>query len=160
MSSQLYTVEEVARRLTLHAKTVRRYIRDQRLKAKRIGKEYRITPADLEAFAGSGAVADAPVTRTRHVLASTIVDVHAISSGESHRITTMIMAGLNARKGEPDAPRVDTIYYQEHARLRITITAGLMLTYELLRLINVLLESGRGRDLQVREGKTGGSAAL
>jgi hypothetical protein len=93
------------------AKTIRRYIREQRLKAKRIGKEYRITPADLEAFAGRGA-ADAPVTRTREMIASTIVDIHAIiSAGESHRITTMIVAGLNAKRGEPDAPRVDTIYY-------------------------------------------------
>ena len=44
---QLYSVEEVADRLDLHVKTVRRIIREGRLPAKRIGKAYRITRAAL-----------------------------------------------------------------------------------------------------------------
>ena len=144
MSNQLYTADEVAERLNLHVKTVRRYIRDGRLKAKRIGKEYRVTRADLDAFAGSSQAADTAVARTRQVIASSIVDVDVISPDESHRITTMIMAALNARRGEPDFPRVDSIYYEDRARLRITITASPVLTCELLRMINTLLEHGRG----------------
>jgi excisionase family DNA binding protein len=142
-SPQFYTVDDVAERLNMHAKTIRRYIHDGRLKAKRLGKEYRIAPADLDEFTGSNPVVE-PVVRTRQVVVSSIVDVDAISPGESDRITTMIMAGLNARKGEPDSPRVDTIYYGERARLRIMITASLELTSDLLRLIRTLLEGGRG----------------
>jgi hypothetical protein len=56
----------------------------------------------------------------------------------------MVMASLNARRGEPDFPRVDSIYYEERARLRITITANPVLTCDLLRLINTLLEDRRG----------------
>jgi hypothetical protein len=51
----------------------------------------------------------------------------------------MVMAEVNARKGEADFPPIDTIYYEEHVRLRITITGSLVLTYELLRMIDVLL---------------------
>jgi excisionase family DNA binding protein len=145
MEDHLYTADEVASRLNLHVRTVRRYIRDGQLKAKRIGKEYRITQADLDAFAGNAHAT--AVTRTRQVIASTVVDVSAISPGESHRVTTMVMAALNVRKGEADFPRVDTIYYEEPGRLRITITASVILTYELLRMINVLLEDGRDRNL-------------
>ena len=137
-----YTADEAATRLNLHVKTIRRYIADGRLRAKRIGKEYRIAQADLDAFAGAPAASD--VVRTRQVIASSIVDVDAIGPEESHRVTTMIMAALNTRRGEPDFPRVDTIYYEERGRLRITITAGLMLTYELLRMINALLEQTHG----------------
>src|SRR5262245_35803900 len=140
MSTQFYTVETVAQRLNLHVKTVRRYIHDGRLKAKRIGKEYRVAEPDLEAFAGTAAVQAPPVVRTRQAIASSIVDIHAISPDESHRVTTMIMAALNARRGEPDHPRVDTIYYEERGSLRVTITASPSLTSELLRLITVLLE--------------------
>ena len=144
MVNHLYTADEVAERLSLHVRTIRRYIRDGQLKAKRIGKEYRITQADLDEFSGSG---HAPtVAHARQVIVSTIIDVSVISPDESHRVTTMVMAALNARKGEPDFPRVDTIYYEEHARLRITLTASLVLTNELLRMINVLLEDGRGRN--------------
>ena len=39
MTSNLYSAEQVAGMLNLHVKTVRRYVRDGRLKAKRIGKE-------------------------------------------------------------------------------------------------------------------------
>ena len=140
----LYTADEVAELLNLHVKTVRRYMRDGRLKARRIGKEYRITRTDLDAFAGDGRVAETPVARTRHVIASTVLDADVVSPEDSHRITTLVMASLNSRKGEPDYPRVDTIYYPEQAKLRITITASPTLTCELLRMINALLEDRRG----------------
>ena len=140
MTSNLYSAEQVAEMLNLHVKTVRRYVRDGRLKAKRIGKEYRITRADLEAFAGEVRPAEKEVPRTRHVIASSIVDVDAISTRESDRVTTMIMASLNARRGEGDFPRVDSIYYPEQGRLRVTITASLVLTCELIQMIDVLLK--------------------
>jgi excisionase family DNA binding protein len=140
MTSSLYSAEQVAEMLNLHVKTVRRYVRDGRLKAKRIGKEYRITRADLEAFAGEVRPAEKEVPRTRHVIASSIVDVDAISPRESDRVTTMIMASLNARRGEGDFPRVDSIYYPERGRLRVTITASLVLTCELIQMIDVLLK--------------------
>ena len=141
MHSYLYTVDQVAERLNLHAKTVRRYIRGGRLKAKRIGKEYRVTRADLDAFAG--ATDPDPVVRTRQVTVSSIVDVDAISPDDSQRVTTMLMAALNSRKGEPDYPRVDTIYYEERGRLRVTITANAMLTCDLIHMIDTLAGEGR-----------------
>jgi len=144
MAIHLLTVDEVAQRLSLHAKTIRRYIRSGRLKAKRIGKEYRITRTDLDEFGGGILAADEPVPRTRHVLVSSIVDADAISPEESHRVTTMIMAALNARRSEDDFPRVDSIYYPERGSLRITITAKPVLTCDLIRMINALLEAGRG----------------
>ena len=144
MHARLLTAEEVADRLNLHVRTIRRFIREGRLKATRIGKEYRIADADLAGFAGAAA---APAPSARHVVASTVVDVSGIGARERDRITTMVMAALNMRKREPDFPRVDTIEYAEHAKLRITITASLPLTCELLRMIDALLEGGRGGNL-------------
>lgn len=140
-----YTVDQVAERLNLHAKTVRRYIRDGRLKAKRIGKEYRVTRHDLDEFAGPAA--SDPIARTRHVTVSSVVDIEAISPDDSHRVTTMIMAALNARHGEPDFPHVDTIYYQDRGRLRVTITTTAVLACDLIRMIDALVEDGRERHL-------------
>ena len=145
--SNLFSAEQVAELLNLHVKTIRRYLRDGRLKAKRIGKEYRVTRADLEAFAGELRPTEKAVPRTRHVIASSIVDVDAIGPRESERVTTMMMASLNGRKGEPDFPRVDTIYYPEQARLRVTITASPMVSCELIRMIDVLLRDGRDEHL-------------
>jgi excisionase family DNA binding protein len=146
-AKHLYTVDEVADRLNLHVKTIRRYIQEGRLKARRIGKEYRITRGDLDEFAGGAVAPEEPVARTRHVTATTIVDIDAISTSDSERLTTLVMGGMNARKGEGDYPRVDTIYFVATGRLRITITAGLELTASLLRVINAVLEDNHGDHL-------------
>ncbi len=47
MPDELLSVEQVAELLGLHVRTVRNYVRDGRLKAVRIGKQYRITRTDL-----------------------------------------------------------------------------------------------------------------
>jgi excisionase family DNA binding protein len=141
---QLFTVDEVAERLNLHVKTVRRFIREGRFPAKRIGKEYRITRSGLDDFAGTSAGSpNGAIARTRQILVSSIVDVDAISPEDSQRITTLIMAGLNARRGEPDFPRVDSVYDADRGRLRIMITAGPTLTCDLLRIIATLAERNR-----------------
>ena len=73
-----------------------------------------------------------------------VIYVDAIGPEDSHRITMLIMAGLNARKGEPDFPRVDSLYDAERGRLRIMITASPVLTCELLRTIDAFAEGRRG----------------
>ena len=50
------------------------------------------------------------------------------------------MAGLNARRGEPDFPRVDSLYDAESGRLRIMITTSPALTCDLIRTIAALAE--------------------
>src|SRR5262245_58481780 len=101
MTQLIYTVDQAAEVLHLHAKTVRRFIHEGRLKAKRIGKEYRIMRADLAELAGTEHSLDhPPVARTRHVVASTIIDADVVSPELSDRITTMLMSAMNSRKGE------------------------------------------------------------
>ena len=139
---QLYTVERVAELLNLHVKTVRAYVRSGRLKAKRIGKQYRIMRRDLEEFAGTSAIdLPGPVNRTRHVIASAVVDADAVRPETADRIRTLVLSGLNTRGGAGgDVTRVDIIYYPEHAKLRVTITASPDIAAGLMRLVNTLLE--------------------
>jgi hypothetical protein len=85
-----------------------------------------------------------PIPRVRQVLVSSIVDVDAISPEDGERITTLIMAGLNARRGEPDFPRVDSLYDADRGRLRIMITASPTLTCDLVQIIAALAEPNRG----------------
>ena len=43
----LYSVEAVAERLGVHVRTVRRYLREGRLRGTKIGKQYRVAAAAL-----------------------------------------------------------------------------------------------------------------
>ena len=45
-----YTIQEVADLLSVHKDTIRRAIKQGRLKAAKIGKEYRVSKLDLEHF--------------------------------------------------------------------------------------------------------------
>jgi excisionase family DNA binding protein len=52
------TPEEAARRLGMNAEVIRRMCRDGRLPAAKIGRVWRIRPADLEAMFGVWTPAD------------------------------------------------------------------------------------------------------
>src|SRR5271165_1226509 len=97
MSQELYSVEEVAERLGLHVRTVRHYVREGRLKAVRIGKQYRIAREDLEALTGRPAASfdPEPVRRDRHVEVSSIVEIDAISPEAANRITNGLLSAAN-----------------------------------------------------------------
>ncbi len=140
VSRQLYTVEEIAERLHLHVKTIRRYIADGKLKAKRIGKEYRVTRADLHEFEGGADAVDLPISRSRHVVASTIVDIDVMSPREVERVRAMVTAVVDARKAEGDDPRADCIHFPDVGRMRITITGSLPFTASIVRVIDATLE--------------------
>lgn len=141
-----YSPDEVAGLLDLHVRTVRRYIREGRLKASRIGKQYRIAASDLESFVGSNQFtgSSASPRRQRKMVVSTTVDVDAIGPDETYRITTALTGAFKAEQARTAGNRLDCIYYEEQGRLRIIINAELDTACELLGLINTVLRRSRG----------------
>jgi len=51
--ADLLTVHQLAQMLDMHPRTIRRYIRENQLKATRVGGEWRIRKEDAEMFIGS-----------------------------------------------------------------------------------------------------------
>jgi excisionase family DNA binding protein len=142
MSQQLYSVEQVAESLGLHARTVRNYVRDGRLKAVRIGKQYRIARADLDALTGQRAAAsptDTLPTR-RHVEVSSIVQIEAIGFDAASRVTNTLLAAAKSRPESDDPLRVDTIYDQQRARLKVILSGSIVTTASLLKFITAYLD--------------------
>jgi excisionase family DNA binding protein len=143
MSTDLLSVDEVAEQLGLHVRTVRSYVREGRLKAVRIGKQYRIAREDLEALTGRPATGGArdEVRRHRHVEVSSIVEIDAISVASANRVTNTVMAAANARRDDDQPLRAQTLYDEERARLKVIIVGSVATTAELLRLIAALVEA-------------------
>lgn len=136
-SSSLLSVDQVAGQLGMHVRTVRRYVRDGKLKAVRIGKQYRIAATDLAALTGQPVTAaEAPVPRHRHVEASTVVQIDAISPEAAMRVVNGVGGAIRGRDRNTDTPlRVDTVYDEVRARLKIIITGSLATTTALLQLV-------------------------
>jgi excisionase family DNA binding protein len=143
MSQPLYSVEQVAERLGLHVRTVRSYVRSGRLKAVRIGKQYRIARADLEALTGSPVEAyDRDTVRPhRHVDVSSIVEIDAIDAEDASRVSNTLMAVANGRRKGDEPLRIETIYDPERARMKVIVVSGLNASAHLLNIIAACIET-------------------
>ncbi len=141
MVESFLSIEAAARRLQLHVKTVRAYVREGRLKATRIGKQYRIAREDFEAFTGQTLDRDASDGRARHVEVSSVVEIDAIDRNQAMRITNTLVALANGRRGETETLRLETIYDAERTKLRIIVIGGLHSAAHILNFVGSLLES-------------------
>jgi excisionase family DNA binding protein len=143
VNQELYSVEQVAERLGLHVRTVRHYVREGRLKAVRIGKQYRIAREDLETLTGhpAGALDPEPVRRSRHVEVSSIVEIDAVSPEAANRITNGLL-GAAKGNGQREQPlRVETIYNEVRAHLKVIVTGSVPATVGMLQLMTAYLEN-------------------
>ncbi|MEV0618973.1 helix-turn-helix domain-containing protein [Nonomuraea sp. NPDC050404] len=129
-----YTVEQAASFLGLHVKTVRNYVRDGRLPAVRVGKQYRIAKEDLATFAGLPAQ---PPGRLRHAEVSSIVEIDGIARGEMDRISTMVMGALATR---PSGLRVEFVFDEERDHLKVIVLGGLEMSAQVLRIVDALVK--------------------
>ena len=136
VAQELYSVEQVAERLGLHVRTVRNYVRDGRLKAVRIGKQYRIARADLEALTG-GPVPESPrasAGRVRHVQVASVVEVDAVGHASADRVSNTVMAAAVGL-------RIQTIYDEERAHLKVVIFGDAETTAAMLQIVHTLMET-------------------
>ncbi len=133
------TVDQVADRLAVQARTVRRYVHEGRLKAVRIGKQYRIAATDLARLTGQPTAQMPqlnPVKTSRHVEVSTIVQIDAVSPEEATRIALGIGGAIKGRDRRTDTPvRVETIYDETRARLKVIISGSISTTLGLLQMV-------------------------
>jgi excisionase family DNA binding protein len=136
MGQDLYSVEQVAELLNLHVKTVRNYVREGRLKAVRIGKQYRISGHDLAALTGRPVAAfrPEPVRRERHIEVSSIVEIDAASPETANRLMT-----LGAAVGAGN--RIECIYDRERARMKIILVGSMESNAYCFKIIAAILES-------------------
>ena len=134
MSEELYSVEQVAGRLGLHVKTVRNYVREGRLKAVRIGKQYRISRANLEAMTGRPEPPPEPVSRERHIEVSSIIEIDAVSPETANRLNTMLMSAARGIRKE-------AIYDPARGHMKIILVGSMEMNAIYFKVIDAVLES-------------------
>ncbi|MET7806266.1 helix-turn-helix domain-containing protein [Micromonospora chersina] len=140
MGNDMYSVEQVAELLGLHVRTVRGYIRAGRLRAVRIGKQYRIARADLDALTGRPApAAGAPAAEV-----SSIVQVDGVDRAAADRLATLVLAGVNTHHDPARPLRVQTVHDEERHRMKIVILGDAATTADLLHLVDAVLAGDNG----------------
>lgn len=138
---EYYSTDEVAELLSLHVRTIRRFIREGKLKAVQVGKQYRIAASDLQQLVSSdqGKEAVESQSRPRRIIASTTLDVDGIGYRKQERLVNLLSAAFHSLDDEQNNRRFDAIYYEEEGRLRLLINADLDTTHAVLGMLRGVL---------------------
>lgn len=136
MAVAVYSAEQVAEILGLHVRTVRGYVRDGRLPAVRMGKQYRITEQDLRAFAG---VATDGVASSPQVHVSTVVRIDDVDRLTMDRITTHLTAAAIGDSDRLAQLTVHSTYDESACRLTVFVVGDPESTAAVIGLIGILI---------------------
>jgi len=139
MSEEFYTVERASQRLGLHPKTVLRFIREERLRATRVGRSWRILRSDLDAFAGVPKT-EATVETAR---ATCVLEIPNLSPERAGRLMDTVQSAINGRTARPSPVQITTAYDPTGHQLKVVIIASPGDAAALLQLLNAWLEGGR-----------------
>ncbi|MTJ80323.1 MAG: helix-turn-helix domain-containing protein [Telmatospirillum sp.] len=136
MSTDLLTVDQAARRLSLHPKTVLRFIHDGRLSASRIGRSYRIQESHLAGLVGieeAGAAVEARAT--------SIVELAQVTPENAAGLSSLLQASLATATARPDPVHLDTAYDPARRTLKIVVIAAPADAASLLQALAAFLEA-------------------
>ncbi|RDV05567.1 DNA-binding protein [Undibacter mobilis] len=136
MARDLLTVDAAAERLKLHVKTVLRFIHDGRLRATKIGKQYRILRSDLDAFAGAGS---APKTSGTRVTA--VIDVPDVDQELLRRLTSVVLGAATSSEQHPDALSIDIAHDPIRRAVKVIVVGTPSDVSGLLRLVDACVEA-------------------
>jgi excisionase family DNA binding protein len=138
--SRMYSLDQVAERLGLQVRTVRAYVRSGRLKAVRIGKQYRVAREDLEAIFSAGNSRDA-VARRRSAEVSSVVQMSAVTQNMVLRIADHLRSAVKTPRDDGSTLRVETIYDQGHAELKVIVIGSLSGAAAVYGLLGAILDT-------------------
>jgi len=138
--SRMYSLDQVAERLGLHVRTVRAYVRTGRLKAIRIGKQYRVAREDLESITGASNSRDA-VSRRRSAEVSSVVQMDAVTPNMVLRVADHLRSAVKTPRDDGSALRVETIYDQGHAHLKVIVIGSLSGAATVFGLLGAILDT-------------------
>lgn len=137
MTNHMLSVNEVAQILGLHVRTVRAYVREGKLPAVKVGKQYRVARADVEKLLGS-TLAESDLAGSRsEVEVSAVVEISHVSTNDMSRITTVV-TGMSPTAR---AARMETIYDPQRQTLKIILIGPPKVVGEMLLIVDDMVEA-------------------
>lgn len=136
MTAEFLTVEAAAHLLQLHPKTILRFIREGRLRATKVGKQYRVMRSDLDSFAGSAAPND-----ERDARATTIVDIPNVDPPFVQRLSAVLLGAAKGKEPSGAPISIDIAHDREHRSVKVILIASPADAAMLLKLVSVCLEA-------------------
>lgn len=135
MSQELLTVEAASAELQLHPKTVLRFIREGRLRATKVGKQFRILRSDLDAFAG------APVRSVSRSRATAIIDIEDVDQELLRRLSSVLLGARQSAEPGAEPMSIDVAHDPIRRTAKVIATGAPGDLAAVLKLVDACLES-------------------
>lgn len=120
MEPRLYSISDLTKILKLHPKTLLRFIREGKIRARKIGRSWMVTEEELKAYAhaelaGREKPAEPVSSRTleERITVSAVIEIDEQNSEEASRISNSLIAMLNCKDSSLGQARFDFFYYPE-----------------------------------------------
>lgn len=158
MEEKFYTVDQIAEILGMHHKTIRKFITEGKLRANKVGKQWRISGHDLSLFMENNNVnirnkneaedekiefstSNDNINKTNKINISTVVDINEVDMDEHRRISNMLLAVMNSKDYKMRNSTINIKYYQKDKNLKIMLWGDMEFTKEMLDYISTLTEN-------------------
>jgi len=124
MKETFYTVEQISQMLTIHPKTIQRYIREGRIRAVKIGKSWRISGHDLSRFT-EGTEQEGTKSPSRsapvRISISAVADIEAGERERAIHILNALTALMNSKPFDAGACTMHSQILEPEMIVRITL---------------------------------------
>ncbi len=158
MEEKFYTIDQIADILGMHHKTIRKFITEGKLRANKVGKQWRISGHDLSLFMEDNNVniksnnklesekiefSNGDVdsnNRTSKINVSTVIDINEVDIEEHRRISNTILALMNSKESKMSNSTINIKYYKSDKNLKVMLWGNIEFTNEMLDFISTIID--------------------
>jgi len=144
MFEKFYTVEEISKMLSIHAKTIQKYIREGKLRATKLGKSWRISGHDLSIFMENNSTLSTDLSECKskqiRTTASSVIDIEMQSEDDAIRISNSLSAAMNILPSEYGKASMQSQYLKSESKVRITLWGNIKFMSAILAAIDAFTD--------------------
>jgi excisionase family DNA binding protein len=147
MEQIFYSVKELSQILALHPKTVQRFIRQGKIKARKIGRAWKISQQDLKEYAHAELKPkDSLINQTNNrqtnpkITVSAVIEITNQNSEEASRISNSLIAVLNGKDPAWGKTRFDFIYQPETRKAKFILYGSPRFISAIMKTFDVILQ--------------------
>ena len=156
MKEKFYTIDQIAEILGMHHKTIRKFITEGKLRANKVGKQWRISGHDLSLFMEDNNVniksnnklesekiefSNGDIdsnNRTSKINVSTVIDINEVDIDEHRRISNTILALMNSKDSKMSNSTINIKYYKSDKNLKVMLWGDIEFTNAMLDFISTI----------------------
>ena len=159
MEEKFYTIDQIAEILGMHHRTIRKFITEGKLRANKVGKQWRISGHDLSLFMEDNNVniksnnklesekiefstGDIDSNnKTNKISVSTVIDINEVDMDEQKRISNMLLALMNSKDSKTSNSTINIKYYKNDKNLKVMLWGDIEFTNTMLDFIATITKT-------------------